>query len=153
MITPIINKNIKSISNFTLNKRQQDIVNTARRNGFVTVEKLAESFKVTQQTIRRDLGNSEVESLTLGGGTLLIRSSLLKETYGWRSLPKGVDVALIEDSVLAGGRIWRTHPFGYLLRRTEGQHTWEVDDRYFLRHADQRWDGKEFGLVGVMGDV
>ena len=55
MITPIINKYMKSKSKFTLNKRQQDIVNTARRDGFVTVEKLAESFKVTHQTIRRDL--------------------------------------------------------------------------------------------------
>ena len=104
------------------------------------------------QTIRRDLGNSEVESLTLGGGTLLVRSSLLKETHGWRSLSKGVDVALIEDSALVGGRIWRTHPFGYLLRRTEGQHTWEVDDDYFLRHSYQRWDGKAFDLVDVVDD-
>ena len=104
------------------------------------------------QTIRRDLGNSEVESPTLGGGTLLVRSSLLKETHGWRSLSKGVDVALIEDAMLAGGRVWRTHPFGYLLRRTEGEHTWEVDDRYFLRHADQKWDGKAFEIADVVGD-
>jgi len=132
-----------------------DLVLASSYSGADLVGKSSEFVYLTgqDQTIRRDLGNSEVESLTLGGGTLLIRSSLLKETYGWRSLSKGVDVALIEDSVLAGGRIWRTHPFGYLLRRTEGQHTWEVDDRYFLRHADQRWDGKEFGLVGVMGDV
>ena len=78
---------------------------------------------------------------------------MLKEIYGWRALSKGIDVALIEDTILAGGRVWRTHPFGYLLRRTEGQHTWEVDDRYFLRHADQRWDGKVFELVDVMGDL
>ena len=104
------------------------------------------------QTIRRDLGNNEVESRTLGGGTILIRSSLLRGTYGWRALSKGIDIALIEDAILAGGRVWRTHPFGYLLRRTDGQHTWEVDDRYFLRHADQRWDGKVFEMVDVMGD-
>ena len=110
-------------------------------------------LKNQDQTIRRDLGNSEVESPTLGGGTLLIDSSLLKEIYGWRALSKGIDVALIEDAILAGGRVWRTHPFGYLLRRTEGQHTWEVDDRYFLRHADQRWDGKVFELVDVMGEL
>ena len=105
------------------------------------------------QTIRRDLGNSEVESPTLGGGTLLVRSSLLKETHGWRSLSKGVDVALIEDAMLAGGRVWRTHPFGYLLRRTEGEHTWKIDDRYFLRHADQKWDGKAFETADVISGV
>ena len=55
MITPIINKYSGIKTKSTLNKRQQDIVNLARRDGFVTVEVLADSFSVTQQTIRRDL--------------------------------------------------------------------------------------------------
>ena len=55
MTTPVINKYAESKFKYRLNKRQQDIVNTARREGFVTVEKLAAFFKVTQQTIRRDL--------------------------------------------------------------------------------------------------
>ena len=53
--TPLINKYSESNTKSTLNKRQQDIVNLARKDGFVTVEVLANSFKVTQQTIRRDL--------------------------------------------------------------------------------------------------
>ena len=53
--TPIINKYSESKTKSTLNKRQQDIVNLARKDGFVTVEVLSDSFKVTQQTIRRDL--------------------------------------------------------------------------------------------------
>ena len=36
MIAPIINENMKSKPKINLNKRQQDIVNTARRDGFVT---------------------------------------------------------------------------------------------------------------------
>ena len=56
MNTPVINKYSKSKTKSTLNKRQKDIVNLARKNGFVTVEVLADSFSVTQQTIRRDLG-------------------------------------------------------------------------------------------------
>ena len=55
MITPIINKYTDSKSKFKINKRQQDIVNIARIDGFVSVEQLAISFNVTQQTIRRDL--------------------------------------------------------------------------------------------------
>ena len=105
------------------------------------------------QTIRRDLGDSEVESRTIGGGSLLVRAELLKRVNGWRSLSKGVDVALIDDVILSGGIIWRTHPFGYLLRRTEGQHTWEVDERYFLRHADQKWEGLANNMVGVSEDL
>ena len=101
-------------------------------------------------TIRRDLGNSEVESGTLAGGTLLIKSELMREVNGWRELNRGVDVALIKDAQLAGCRMWRTHPFGYLLRRTSGQHTWEADDKYFLRQSEQKWDGIATDLVGVI---
>ena len=55
MITPIINKYSQSKNKSTLNKRQQDIVDLARKDGFITVDNLADSFKVTKQTIRRDL--------------------------------------------------------------------------------------------------
>ena len=55
MVTPVINKYSESKTKSTLNKRQQDIVNLARIDGFVTVEVLSESFGVTHQTIRRDL--------------------------------------------------------------------------------------------------
>ena len=38
-----------------LNKRQNDILSLAEQEGYVNVEKLAEAFTVTQQTIRRDI--------------------------------------------------------------------------------------------------
>jgi hypothetical protein len=101
-------------------------------------------------TIRRDLGNSEVESGTLAGGTLLIKSELLHEVNGWRELQRGVDIALIKDAHLAGCRMWRTHPFGYLLRRTASEHTWVVKDSYFLQQSEQKWDGIASDLVGVI---
>ena len=83
---------------------------------------------------------------------MLVKAEVFREIYGWRELSRGVDIALIDDVVSNGGRVWRTHPFGYLLRRTKNQHTWEVDDRYFLRHADQKWDGKAFEIADVMDD-
>jgi hypothetical protein len=101
-------------------------------------------------TIRRDLGDSEVESRTIGGGAMLVKAETFREINGWRELSRGVDVALIGDVVSNGGRVWRTHPFGYLLRRTKDQHTWEVDDRYFLRHADQKWEGFASDVTGVL---
>ena len=101
-------------------------------------------------TIRRDLGDSEVASRTIGGGAMLVKAEIFREINGWRELSRGVDLALIDDVVSNGGRVWRTHPFGYLLRRTKNRHTWEVDDRYFLRHADQQWEGFASELVGVL---
>jgi len=103
-------------------------------------------------TVRRDLGNNEVASRTLAGGTLLVRAEMLREVNGWRGVSRGVDLALIDDVTRVGGQIWRTHPFGYLLRRTGGEHTWKVNERYFLRHADQQWDGLATEVVGVVPD-
>jgi hypothetical protein len=101
-------------------------------------------------TIRRGLGAGEAPSRTLSGGTLLVRSSVLRDIDGWRGVSRGVDVALIDDVGSAGGAVWRTHPFGYLLRRTTGRHTWSVDDGYFLRQAEQRWDGLVLDVAGVV---
>ena len=38
-----------------LNKRQEDILSLAEKEGYVSVENLAQTFAVTQQTIRRDM--------------------------------------------------------------------------------------------------
>lgn len=40
-----------------LNKRQRDILNLAEEEGYVSVESLAKTFEVTQQTIRSDINN------------------------------------------------------------------------------------------------
>jgi DeoR family glycerol-3-phosphate regulon repressor len=53
-----------------LSKRQHDIIPIAEQEGYVSVENLSEIFKVTQQTIRRDLNylsNKGFLSRTHGG--------------------------------------------------------------------------------------
>ena len=53
-----------------LNKRQDDILSLAEQEGYVSVENLAETFTVTQQTIRRDikyLSDNEFLVRTHGG--------------------------------------------------------------------------------------
>lgn len=100
-------------------------------------------------TLRRGLGAGEAPSRTISGGTLLVRAAMLREVCGWRGVPRGVDVALIDDVAQAGGAIWRTHPFGYLLRRTTGSHTWRIDDSYFLRQAEHQWPGLDMEVAGV----
>jgi len=131
-----------------------DLLLAASYSGADLVGKGAEFVYLedTGLTIRRDLGNNEVASPTLSGGTLLVRAQMLREVNGWRGVRRGVDRALIDDVTGVGGQIWRTHPFGYLLRRTGGEHTWKVNERYFLRHADQQWDGLATEVVGVVPD-
>ena len=70
--------NPKSIN--ILNKRQQDIINVARNEGFVTVDKLSKFFKVTEQTIRRDL-------------TFLSENLYLARTHGGAFFQSGVSNA------------------------------------------------------------
>ena len=129
-----------------------DLLLAASYSNADLVGKGSEFVYLTEEnlTIRRDLGDSEVESRTIGGGAMLVKSETFREINGWRELSRGVDVALIDDVVSNGGRVWRTHPFGYLLRRTKNQHTWEVNDKYFLRHAEQKWEGFASELVGVL---
>ena len=103
----------------------------------------------SEVTLRRGLGAGEAPSRTISGGTMLVRTAMLREVCGWRGVPRGVDVALIDDVAQAGGGIWRTHPFGYLLRRTTGSHTWRIDDSYFLRQAEHQWPGLDLGVAGV----
>ncbi|WP_266157959.1 DeoR/GlpR family DNA-binding transcription regulator [Dyella silvatica] len=61
-----------------LNRRQEEIVALVRREGFLTVEILAERFDVTPQTIRRDLG-------------VLCDAGLLRRYHGGVSLPSSVE--------------------------------------------------------------
>ena len=57
-------------TNKQLNKRQNDILSFAEKQGYVSVENLAKLFSVTQQTIRRDinyLSDNELLVRTHGG--------------------------------------------------------------------------------------
>ena len=60
-----------------LNKRQQNIIDIARNDGFITVDKLSKFFKVTEQTIRRDL-------------TFLSENLYLARTHGGAFFQSGV---------------------------------------------------------------
>ena len=100
-------------------------------------------------TIHRFAGRGETYSRTLAGGTMLISRHDLEAAGGWRRVPRGVDKALIEDVANAGGRIFRTHGFGYVLVRHGRGHTWASDDSYFLDEAQDHRDGLDRGFAGV----
>lgn len=68
----------------SFNFRQNEILEIARREGRVTVEGLAEHFDVTQQTIRRDLGE-------------LADTGRLERVHGGAMLPSGTNNIGYED--------------------------------------------------------
>lgn len=62
----------------TINQRQQLILQQVQRHGFVSIEGLAEDFKVTPQTVRRDINE-------------LCEQGLLRRYHGGAGLPSSVE--------------------------------------------------------------
>jgi hypothetical protein len=83
-------------------------------------------------TVRRN-HPSELFARFVAGGTLLLDRGLLRSLGDFRRVRKFVDAQLLAGVEAAGGRIYRTHGLGYVLRRTGAGHTWERDDEEFRR--------------------
>ena len=65
-----------------LNKRQEDILTLAEKEGYVSVDNLAQTFEVTQQTIRRDMGYlSDLELLVRTHGGAFFASGVKNFAY------------------------------------------------------------------------
>ena len=79
----------------------------------------------------------------VAGGTMMVDREMLREVGGFRQVRKYVDAQLLAAVTAAGGAIYRTHGLGYLLRRNESGHTWQVDMDYLLdpSRVERTWDG------------
>ncbi len=93
-------------------------------------------------TVRR-IHPSEVFARFVAGGTLLMDRGLLRSLGDFRRVRKFVDAQLLAGVEAAGGRIYRTHGLGYILRRTGEGHTWVRDDEEFRRPdiVASEWSG------------
>lgn len=120
-----------------------DMVLAREYSGAPLVGKAAEFvyLEALDVTVRRFATGSERWSTTVAGGTLLLSTADLRRVR-WDEVPRQVDRRLIDAMAHEGLQCYRTHGFGYVLRRRGhelGEHTWHVDDAYFLRHSvDQR---------------
>lgn len=86
---------------------------------------------------------SELYAGVVAGGTMLVDRSALREVGGFRSVRMYVDRQLLTAIIAAGGEVYRTHGLGYVLRRNESGHTWEVDLERLLdpSRVQQSWPG------------
>ncbi|MEP7187052.1 MAG: DeoR family transcriptional regulator, partial [Rhodanobacter sp.] len=66
------------MTDLVLNRRQEQLIAYVRKEGFLTVEALAQAFEVTPQTIRRDL-------------SALCDADLLRRYHGGVSMPSSVE--------------------------------------------------------------
>ena len=119
----------------------------ARRFSGADVVGMPSEFVYLQRddlTVRRS-HPSELFARFVAGGTLLLDRGLLGSLGDFRRVRKFVDAQLLAGVEAAGGRIYRTHGLGYVLRRTGDGHTWVRDDDEFRRPdiVDTEWTGFE----------
>jgi hypothetical protein len=82
-------------------------------------------------TIRRS-DRVEFYARFVAGGTMMVDRDLMRDVGGFRSVRRYVDASLLEAVRAVGGRVYRTHGLGYVMRRTGEGHTWEPGLDYFL---------------------
>lgn len=93
-------------------------------------------------TVRRTDYGSEVWTDHVAGGTIMIDREVFREAGGFGPYPTGEDAHLLRAVVAMGGRIYRTHGLGYVLRRSlSTEHTWQRPLAHFLRVSVKQWRG------------
>ncbi len=93
-------------------------------------------------TVRRS-DQSEEGGRFVAGGTMMVDRSVLRELGNFRPVRRYVDASLLADLLAAGGTVYRTQGLGYLFRRGDSGHTWQVDLDFFLdpERLRAKWEG------------
>ncbi len=97
-------------------------------------------------------GERYVSTRSVSGGVVMISRHDLAEAGGWRRMPRQIDLALAEDVLAAGGRIYWTHGRGYLRVRHSDGHTWNIGSSFFLDRAEVVREGFDHRLAGIPAD-
>lgn len=86
---------------------------------------------------------TEIYNRFVAGGTIMIDRQMLRSVGGFRAVRRFVDAQLLNAVEASGGRIYRTHGLGYVLRRTASGHTWQSDPESFRRTEilEREWPG------------
>jgi len=86
---------------------------------------------------------TEIHNRFVAGGTIMIERQVLRSVGGFRRVRRFVDAQLLNAVEANGGRIYRTHGLGYVLRRTAAGHTWQSDPESFRRPEilEREWPG------------
>jgi hypothetical protein len=129
-----------------------DLIAALEYSGADMVAKAAEFvyLESLDLTVRRFATGSERFSTTVAGGTLLLTRTELQHV-GWADAPRRVDRLLIDALEDRSRTVYRTHGFGYVLRRRGGalgQHTWQAGDAYFLRQSVDQRSGLDLAFAG-----
>lgn len=128
-----------------------DLLLTRQYSGATLVAKAAEYVYLSRldRTVRvSKMRERFVPHPVVSGGVLMISRQDIDAAGGWRRVPRSVDISLARDVVQVGGDIYWTHGAGYLRVRHGDEHTWTIDDDFFLGRSDDMRQGRDFEFSG-----
>jgi hypothetical protein len=120
-----------------------DLLVAQRQTGAGLVGKSPEFiyFEDEGETIWRSPHRAESYYRWLAGGTFLTRRDVLDEVGGYPDITRAVDHHLKLRIHERGLGVFRTHGFGFALRRHGGGHTWEVTSEHLRQKAERTFTG------------
>ena len=132
------------VSTADISPRQEQIVRFVRERGFASLETMAEKFKVSQQTIRRDV-------------IYLSKINLLQRHYGGAGLPAGIDslsytnrrIQNAHEKMLIGQAVAKDIPNGASLFIDIGTTT-EAVAKALLDHKDLKIITNHIRIVSTL---
>lgn len=91
----------------------------------------------------------ECDSFVVAGGSVLLDTGTLQAAGGWAPARRGVDTVMLRRVQVDGGRVHATHPYGFVLVRSDEGHTWRQRPAAFAARAAAQWrGGPPAALVG-----
>ena len=105
----------------------------------------------TDRTVLRPAGGAE-QFETIGSpvhrAARLVARPVLDRVGGWKESGPSADQDLVDDVARSGGRVYRTHPYGFMLVRRELPR--DVDDARILKRAEIVETGWRPDLAGIV---
>lgn len=120
-----------------------DLVLAQRHSRAALVGKAPEFvyLQTSDTTVWRTPGRAEAPSMGLAGGTFLSPRDALVGVGGFPPVVRAIDHHVKTRFAATGQEVFRTHGFGFVLRRHGAGHTWEADDQRFLDQAVRTFEG------------
>lgn len=120
-----------------------DLLIAQRQSRAGLVGKAAEfvHLQASGQTVWRRADRAESTNLWVAGGTLLLDRAMYDDVGGFPHIIRAVDHHLKVAVQAAGRDVYRTHGFGFVLRRHAGGHTWEAPDDDHRTKVAATFDG------------
>jgi hypothetical protein len=127
-----------------------DLLVALRFSGASVVGKAAEHIYLgaLDVTVRRKRA-SERFGGRVAGGAIGCHRAVLADIGGWAPVPRAVDSRLLAAVELAGGSVYQTHGFGFVLNRHGQRHTYPTGDSNYLRRLVAQRVGLDLPFAGI----